>query len=158
MLNHMILNQRKILNDMLIVDPSRINIEDIRHPFAGMFARLKRRGFGGNIDEAIKQLDVRDVTGGNITNIGLLTGFMEQVAGAPRTLQGAETSPGEKTATEINQVLSSALGRAGMMANLISMTLLYDIGFQIAHNTIQFMEEDTYVNMTGDSNLALFEE
>jgi len=158
--NTRLVNMETVLNDKVVADPAYVNIEDLKSNTPGKIIRLKRRGsMSRKIDEVIKQLNITDVTQQNIPDSHFIVNFMERVAGAPESMQGIMRSGPERvTATEHMDVRSSAMSRAGVLSRLYSLMMLEEIGFQMASNTIQFLSEDTYVKVKGDSDQALLKE
>ena len=62
MFNSHITNVRKAINDMLIVDPSLVNMEDLENPAPGKLIRLRRSAWGKGVQNAVEQLQVNDIT------------------------------------------------------------------------------------------------
>jgi hypothetical protein len=47
---------------MLIVDPSLINMADLEDPKPGKLIRMRRAAWGRGVENAVKQLNVNDIT------------------------------------------------------------------------------------------------
>ncbi|MFA6973078.1 MAG: hypothetical protein WC208_16995, partial [Gallionella sp.] len=62
LVNSHIANVRKSINDMLVVDPSLVNINDLLDPAPGKLIRMRRAAWGRGVENAVKQLSVTDIT------------------------------------------------------------------------------------------------
>jgi hypothetical protein len=71
--NSHIANVRKAINDMLIVDPYLVNIQDLRDPKPGKLIRLRRPAWGRGVDKVVQQLAVQDITRLNIQDSAYIT-------------------------------------------------------------------------------------
>ena len=147
-----IANIRKALNDMFVIDPFLANIYDLADSKPGKIIRLRRGAWGRNmLDQAVKQLEVRDVTSGHIQESSYLAEFVQQVTGSTDILQGKMQRRGSRvSATEASGVRNSGLSRLEMTAKIISMQAINPLAFMLASHTQQFMTEETYVKVTGE--------
>lgn len=146
-----IANVRKALNDMLIVDPYLVNMEDLENPEPGKLVRLRRAGWGKGVESAVKQLQVNDVTRQHISDSSYIIELMNRVSASNDSLQGITRKTSERiTATEISGDRSNAVSRLERMAQVISWQAMYDISYLFAAHTQQLMSEDTYVKVIGD--------
>ena len=59
-------NVKTMLNNMWLVDPSRVEMQDLKQPGAGKLIRLKRAAYGSDVNSAVRQLQVGDVTSGHL--------------------------------------------------------------------------------------------
>lgn len=152
LVNSHITNVRKAINDMLIVDPYMVNINDLKDPKPGKLVRLRRSAWGrGGVDQFVKQLAVTDITQGHIKDAGVIVEFIQQVSAATDTVQGFMRKTSERiTATENQNTRVSALSRLGKIAKIVSMQAMYDIGYMLASHTQQLMTEEAFVNLTGE--------
>lgn len=145
-----ITNVRKAINDMLIVDPSLVNMQDLSDPKPGMLIRLRSSAWGRGAKDAVAQLQVNDITRNNIQDTVYLADMLQRTTGATDSLQGILRQSSErKSATEVRDTRSSALSRLNRMAMMISMQSHYDIAMQLMFNTQQFMSETAYVDSIG---------
>ena len=152
-------NIKKAINDMLVVDPSLVNINDLRNPGPGKLLRLRRTAWGRGVEGAVKQLSVTDVTQGHMRDTTYITDIISRVSAASDTLQGIMRTGGErKSATEARDSRSGALSRVEKAARLMSMQSMHDIAYLFASHTQQLMEESTYVDIAGRWEKELIEE
>lgn len=147
-----IANVRKAINDMLVVDPSLVNIHDINTPGPGKVIRMRRAAWGrGGVDAAIKQLAVADVTQGHVADASFLMDFMRQVQGTPENLQGGFPNRTSRiSAREASETRLSGLARLERLARLISMQAMTPLSYMLASHTQQFADQERYVKVLGE--------
>jgi len=151
-------NVRKAVNNMFVVDPQRINMDDLLNTKFGMVARLRPSAWGMGVKDAIEQLSVSDITRNNISDIGFLMGIDNSVFASPQA-KGVFEHRGERvSAQEARDTRTSLMSKFEKTARLMAMQGHYDIAYQLASNTIQFMTEDKYIKLTGDYLQELAEE
>jgi hypothetical protein len=150
--NSHIANVRKAINDMLVVDPYLINIEDIRHPGPGKLIRTRRPAWGHGVKDVVAQLSVQDITRANIGDASFITSFMDRILGADQSMQGAvrQSGPERLTSAEFTGTRGSAISRLQRIASIIGMQFFQDIGIIFASNTQQYMSKEVLVNITGE--------
>jgi hypothetical protein len=145
-------NVRKAVNDMLIVDPSLVNLNDLRNPTPGKLVRLRRRAWGkaGMVKEAVAQLQVNDITRGNIADSSFIIDILQRVSAASDNLQGIMRSSGERrSATESRTARQGALSRIEKVAKILSMQTMQPIAEIFAEHAIELSSQDVTVRMTG---------
>ncbi len=149
--NSHIANVRKAINDMLIVDPYLVNIKDLEDPQPGKLIRLRRPAWGRGVDKVVQQLDVKDITQGNIADSAYITQWMDRISGADQSMQGAlrMSGPERLTGAEFQGTRGSAVSRLQRLAMLIGMQFMQDVGTMFAVHTQQYMTQDTYVKIVG---------
>jgi hypothetical protein len=149
--NSHIANVKKAINDMLIVDPYLVNIEDLKSPEPGKLIRLRRPAWGRGVDKVVQQLQVNDITRNNIGDAGWLTGLMDRISGADQSMQGSlrQGGPERLTGAEFQGTRGSAISRLQRMAMIIGLQFMQDIGNMFAVHTQQYMSQDTYVKLAG---------
>lgn len=150
MINSHVANVRKAINDVIIVDPMLVNVNDLRTGEPGKIVRTRRQMWGKGVDNVVKQLEVSDVTRGHVRDAMYLTEMIQRVTGAVDIIGGVRRSGGERvSATEARDVRSSALSRLEKAAKIISLQAMQGIAHMFASHTQQLMEEEMYVNLTG---------
>jgi hypothetical protein len=149
--NSHIANVRKAINDMLIVDPYLVNIEDLKDPKPGKLIRLRRPAWGRGVDKVVQQLAVQDITRLNIADSAYITQWMDRIVGADQSMQGAlrQGGPERLTSAEFQGTRGSAMSRLQRTAMIISYQFMQDIGSMFAVHTQQYMQKDTYVKIVG---------
>jgi hypothetical protein len=143
-------NVRKAINDMLIVDPSLVNLNDLRNPTPGKLVRLRRMAWGRGVTNAVQQLNVNDITRNNIGDSSFIIDILQRVTGSSEILQGVMRSGGERrSATEARDAKTGALSRIEKLAKIIDMQAMQDIQYLFASHTQELMEKDMTVKLTG---------
>lgn len=159
MFNAHVTNVRKAINDMLIVDPSLINMEDLADPEPGKLIRLRRSAWGRGVENAVKQLQIVDITRNNMADAALIMDMMGRTSGASDPMQGRQRTSGERvSAAEFTGTLQNAVSRVDKVGFLSVKQYFYDLSYFFASHTQQFMSQETYVKAVGDWPLELMEE
>ncbi len=146
-----ITNVRKAVNDQFIVDPSMINVPDLRNPKAGGIIRLRKSAFGQGVNDAIKQLPIHDVTQGHMIDTKILTDAIDQISGADSAMQGSlrQSGPERLTKGEFQGTQQGGFTRMERIANVIAIQSMQPIGEQFASNCQQFMDEELWAKTNG---------
>jgi len=148
--NSHIANVRKAINDMLIVDPSLININDLEKPSEGRLVRLRRAAWGRGVEGAVKQLAVADVTGNHIRDAAAIIEYMQRTSAATDAVSGMIRKSGERvTAQEDRSTRQSALSRLAKAARIASLQAMHDLAYMFASHTQQLMSKDIYIKAVG---------
>jgi len=154
-------NIKRVLNDSIVYDPTLINTFDLNDNRPGKRIRLRKRawGKGGIKDNAIFQLDVKDVTQQNVQEALFL---MEQAKGATSTMESLAGQMQPRTsrisASEAQQTRMSGLARLERPAQLVSYQFMLPIARMFASNTQQFMSQEVYIKTVGELEQRLREE
>lgn len=152
-------NVRKAINDMLVVDPSLVNMNDLKHPGPGRLIRLRKHAWGRGVDNAIKQLAVTDVTRSHIGDSSYVIDLIQRTTAATDSLQGLMRSGGERvTAQEFSGVRGGAISRLAKSARMTSLQVMQDIGYMFASHTQQFMSEEVYIKINAEWEKVLADE
>ena len=149
--NSHISNVRKSINDMFVVDPYLININDLKDPEPGKLIRLRRPAWGRGVDKVVQQLTVNDITRNNIADSAYITQWMDKISGADQSMMGAlrQGGPERLTRSEFQGTRGSAISRLQRIAMIIGTQFMQDIGHMFAVHTQQYMTKDTFVKITG---------
>lgn len=153
LLNAHITNVRKAINDMLVVDPYIINVPDLKKQGPGKLIRVRRPGWGKPelALKAVHQLKVDDVTRQNVGDALMVAQMMNMAAGTDESMGGLlrQRGPERLTKSEFQGTRAGAIGRMERVAKIIGIQVFQDIGYQFAHNTQQYMNEDVYAKAIG---------
>jgi len=149
--NSHVTNVRKAVNDMLVVDPYLVNINDLKDPEPGKLIRLRRPAWGRGVDKVVQQLQVNDITRANIGDTSYITQLMDRISGADASMQGALRTGGPERLTkgEFQGTRGSAISRLQRIAMIVGMQFMQDIGTMFAVHTQQYMTKKTSVKITG---------
>lgn len=151
MFNSHMTNVRKAINDMLVVDPSLISLKDLKDPAPGKLLKLKRASWGRGVKDAVMQLNVTDVTRGNVADASIIMELMKGVSGSVDAISGFRRKTSERvTAEEVRSDKIGGLSRLERLAKVVSWMAFRDLGAMLASHTQQLMEEETYVKITGE--------
>jgi hypothetical protein len=153
-LNSHIVNVRKIIANRFIVDPSKVEMDDVKG--GGLYIRTK--GGQGDIARAIKQLEVHDITSNHVQDMGVLTGLVQMITGVNENALG-QYSAGRRSATEARNVNAGSAARLKMHATLAWLQGIEPLGRQVLSNTRQWRTKEVYEMIVGNMMLdAPFEQ
>jgi hypothetical protein len=153
LVNSRMYNVRQVLNNMFVVDPSAIEMQDLKNPEAGKLIRLKRSAFGRDVRTIIQQLQTTDVTAGHTRDIELLFGIGEKLSAVTENLLGVQDSGGRKTATEVRTAGEAGGSRLAAEAKIISAQGIVDLTEQMSLNTQQYLDDDFYIQVLGQKGM-----
>jgi YHS domain-containing protein len=147
-----IANVRKAINDVLVVDPYLLNIEDLRDPEPGGLVRLRRPAWGRGVENAVKQLAVTDITRTNLQDVSFIIEYMQTMTGTDNAVMGnlRKGGPERLSAREFQGTAQGAVNRLERIAKVIGLQAFQDLGYMFAHHAQQFMSQDVYVKTVGD--------
>ena len=148
--NSHIANVRKAINDMFLVDPSLINMEDLANPEAGKLIRLRRAAWGRGVENAVKQFPVSDVTRSHISqDAPFIMDLMQKVNASSDSAMGMFTGGERKSAAEFNGTMGGLISRLEHISSITSMQYLQDIAYLCASHTQQLMDKEVFVRAVG---------
>lgn len=157
--NSHVMNVRKAIHDMFVVDPKSINVNDLLSPKPGKIIRTRRQAWGRGVTGLMEQLKVVDVTSGHIRESIDVAQMLDRVSGAEDAIQGSTGGKKERvSASEFQGRKSSALNRLEKHAFIIGLQAINPLGEMYASHTQQFMSQDQYVAIVGEYEERLREE
>ena len=150
--NSHIANVRKVVNDVLIVDPFMINMKDLESPEPGGFVRLRRPAWGKGVKDAVMQLSVNDITRQNIPDVANIIDYMRTIGGTDNPVMGTlrRGGPERLSAKEYGGTEQGAINRLDRMVLVISAQAMQDTGYMFAAHTQQFMTKQVWLKTLGD--------
>ncbi len=150
LMNSHVANVRKAINDMLIVDPSLINILDLKDPQPGKLVRMRRSAWGRGVENAVKQLKVEDVTRQHVQDSAYIVDLFQRCSAAADSMMGIVERRGERvSAAEATGARSSAVSRLAKSARIASIQAMHDIGYMFAFHTVQLMNKPVWIRTSG---------
>lgn len=151
LVNSHMFNVRASLNNFLVVDPSRVEIDDLLDPQPGGILRLKSSPFGQPIDArlAVSQLQVGDVTRSHLTDFNMISQIGGDLTGASDNLRGRQAPGGRKTATEVRTSNEGGASRMAARAMLYGAMCISPGGAQMASNYQQFLTDEMELRVLG---------
>lgn len=143
-------NVRTTINNQFVVDPGRVEMQDLRQPAPGKAIRLKQAAIGSDVREAIQQLSVIDVSAGHFQDMQLLRMLGDACTGINDNMRGIQTAGGRRSATEARMAMQAGASRLSQMAVRVSSQALNDVCNQMIVNIQQFMPEEMWIELSGD--------
>jgi hypothetical protein len=123
---------------------------DLEDPKPGKLIRMRRSAWGRGVENAVKQLQVNDITRTHIQDAASIIEYMQRTSAATDSVSGMIRKSGERvTAQESKSTTQNALSRLTKSAKIASLQAMQDIGYMFAVHTQQLMSKDTYVKATG---------
>jgi len=148
-INSHIHNVRSTLNNSFIVNPSAVEMQDLKNPGPGKLIRLKPSAYGVDVRTIIQQLQVTDVTRSHVADMAEFIRMGDSLAAVNDNLRGIQTVGGRKTATEVRTSGEAGASRLAAHARLISAQGIVDLTEQMCLNNQQNLSEDFYVKVVG---------
>lgn len=152
-INSHIHNVRTALNNMFVVDPSMVELQDLKNPSPGKIIRLKRAAYGQDVKSVLNQLQVQDVTTNHIQSMQVFLRMGDILAAINDNLRGIQEEGGRKTATEVRTSGEAGASRLAARARYISAQGMTDIAEQMALNLQQKMSMDFYLKVVGQKGM-----
>jgi hypothetical protein len=153
LINSHIYNIRTALNNMFVVDPSMVEMQDLKNPDPGKLIRLKRAAYGQDVRTVLQQLQVGDVTRGHIGDLQVILKIGQILSAVTENVMGVQDGGGRKTATEVRTSGESAGSRLASHAKVISAQGVVDLTEQMSLNIQQFLDEEFYIRIVGQSGM-----
>ena len=144
-------NVRRSLNDIFVVDPSMVEMQDLKRPGPGGYIRLKKAAFGRDVRSALTQLNVHDVTGGHVKDAELMMLIGQRLSAVSDNLSGVNESGGRRTATEVRTRSGGALSRLQSQAKIYSAMAIMDLTEQQTLNVQQYMDHEFFMEVVGSN-------
>jgi len=149
LINSHMYNVRASLNNLLIVDPSRVVMKDLTHGGPGGIVRL--RPGGANLPQSpVTQIQIGDITRNHVADFMTFLGIGERTTGVSDQMMGATTRTGRKTATEIRSSNVAGASRQKVHTEYFSATGWGDLGMQLIGNSQQYYDDDLVFKITGN--------
>lgn len=142
-------NVRTALNNMFVVDPSRVEIQDIKEPGAGKLIRLKKSAYGQDVRQAVNQLQVYDVTTNHVRDFQLFMSIGDALSSITDNLRGLQDSGGRKTATEVRTAGEASASRLAAQSRLHSAQGFTDLTEQMSMNLQQKLSNEFLFEVVG---------
>lgn len=148
-INSHIKNVRTAINNMFVVDPSMIEMQDLKNPKPGKLIRLKRAAYGQDVRGALQQLTVQDITRTHVNDMQLFMRLGDALSAVNDNVRGLQDAGGRKTATEVRTAGEAAASRLASHARLISSQAIVDLTEQMSINLQQYLSDEFYISIVG---------
>ena len=146
-------NTRKSLNDMFVVDPTKIVLKDLKDPSPGKIIRLKEEMYGQDVRSAIWQFPVTDVTQQHIADTQIMNQMIQRVSGVNDQVMGLLNTGGRKTAAEVRTSSSFGVNRLKTICEWFSITGFSDYAQTTLQLTQQYYDTTMKLRLAGDAFL-----
>jgi hypothetical protein len=153
-MNSHIYNVRSALNNMFVVDPSLVEMQDLRDQGPGKLIRIKRAAIGQDVRTLVSQLQVQDVTSGHIDKMQSFMRMGDAMSAVNDNLRGIQEAGGRKTATEVRTSGEAGASRLAARARYISSQGMVDLAEQMACNIQQNQTMEYYLKIVGEEGAA----
>jgi len=148
-INSRVTSVRKVIDNKLIVDPRGIDIKALKN--RDPIILLKPAAQGGDVNRFIKQLNVADVTGGNLADVAQLNSLAKEATGLNENLIGQYAS-GRRSASEANTVNANATARIKKICDGIWFTALAPLAEDLIANHQAFLDVEQLIKLVGEVN------
>jgi len=146
-------NVKSAMNNLLVVDPSMVEMQDLKNPGPGGLIRLKKAMMGRDVRSAINQLQVHDVTTNHVKDFEVFMRMGDTLSAISDNLRGVQAAGGRKTATEVRQSGEAAASRLAKQAKVISSHAIVDLAEQMSINIQQYLEDEFYISIVGEQGM-----
>lgn len=143
-------NIRQILNNTILLDPSRVIMSDVLSGEPGGIWRLSPAGYGQDPRTIASQFQVGDVTQQHLQDMKIITDLMQRTTGIIDGLMGMPQSGGRKTATEVRQANSFSVNRLKTVVEWFSAIGVDRLSQMLLSNCQQFYDEEMELKIAGD--------
>jgi len=141
-------NVRRAIQNKFVVDPSRISVPDVKSNDPAGIIRVKPEAYGENVQDAIFQFPVSDVTSRHMEDSRIVMDLMQKVSASNDNAEG-QVNRGRRSATEVSSTQRLGAGRNKTMAELFWSNAFAPMIMQMVMNNRQFMTEDIWVKTLG---------
>jgi hypothetical protein len=153
-LNARVEEQMRFLKNHFVVDPLMVHMPDVKSNQG--IIRTRQPSWGRGVDNGIMQLKMQDITSNHMGDLNQVLAISRSATAAVDSAQGIQRNRGERvTATEFDATRSSALSRIQRAAQTISLQSMGPLASMYAFHTQQYMTQETWVKMGGESEDVL---
>lgn len=142
-------NVRKILNDNLVYDPSKIVGRDLERKSPGRMIRLRPSAYGTDPKMAVHQLSVTDVTAQHMRDSVFVMDLMQRMVGVTDQLMGMMLQGGRRSATEARQSAGFGMNRLKTNAEYFSAQGFAPLAQMLVQNTQQRYDQVKQFRVAG---------
>jgi hypothetical protein len=149
LLNTHFYNVRAALQNLFIVDPSRVSLADLEDPLPGGIVRVREAFYGQDVRTAVQQIDIKDFTQQHLSEIPFMQGIGERILGVNDSVMGAQNTGGRKTATEIRSTTGFSVNRLKTSAEFMGMFGMQPHARKLVMNSQQFYSVEKKLRIAG---------
>lgn len=153
-INSHIHNVRSALNNMFLVDPSMVEMGDLKNPEPGKLIRLKRAAFGRDVRTAVQQFQVQDITRAHVQDLAVIMRMGDSLSAVTDNIRGLQDSGSRRSATEARTSMEAAASRLASHAKLISAQSIVDLTEQMSINFQQNLSDEFFLEVVGSDGIS----
>jgi hypothetical protein len=143
-------NVRAALNNMFLVDPSRVNVRDLEDPGPGKMIRLKPAAYGQDVRTLMSQFPVQDITRSNLSDSDTVAQLAQRITGVSDNVMGSVNTGGRKTATEVRSSTTFGINRLKTNCEWFSATGFAPLCQKLVMSTQQLYTAEKKFRIVGD--------
>lgn len=149
-----------ILNGLIFVDQSKVEMDDMMNPGMGKLVRIKNNAYAdGGIKNYVHQMEMKDPTAGHMQNVAELDQIARDGVGAGDLVMGQPGGlPERPTKGGMLALQNQGFSRLRLVAERLYAQAIRPIGLMMTHNTQQYMSRDMVVPIAGRLERRLREE
>lgn len=142
-------NVRTALNDVRVVDPSRIMMKDLERPGPGKTIRLKPEAYGTSTREVVTQLSVSSMTAQHMSDISVMEDLIQRVSGVVDNVMGMFDQSGRRSATESRITTGFSTSRLKTPSEYLSALSWGPMVARLISNTQQYYDQEQMFKIAG---------
>ncbi len=146
---------RSVINDNLIIDPSRLVMKDVLDPLPGRMWRLRPEAYGTDPRMAVHQLQVQDVTQVHVRDAAVVIDMIQRVSSVTDNIMGLVNQGGRKTATEVRSSNTLGINRLKTIAEYNSHLGWAPLSQSMLQNTQQYYDMERSYRIAGANSQGL---
>jgi hypothetical protein len=146
-------NVRRVLNNQVVIDPSKIVVKDLTKP-GQRIIRLKPSAYGTPPSQVIHQLTHMDVTAHHLSDSQYIEQMIQRVTSVVDNVMGMPQQGGRRSATEARQTAGWSTSRLRTPVEYNSALALDPLSQIMLSNTQQFMSMERKYAVTGNTSEA----
>lgn len=143
-------NVRRVLNNQLVVDPSRITMKDLTKP-GQRIMRLKPTAYGTDVRLAVHQLQMQDVTRSHLADAQYVEGMIHKVTAVMENVMGLQSTSGRRSATEARQAYQQSITRLKTPVEYNSALAFAPLAGRMLSNTQQMLDVERKYAIAGST-------
>ena len=143
-------NVRAALNNMFLVDPSKVNIRDLEEPGPGKMIRLKPAAYGQDLRTMMQQFQVQDITRSNLQDSDTVAQLAQRITGVNDNIMGSVNTGGRKTATEVRSSTTFGVNRMKTNCEWFSAVGFTPLAAKLSMATQQMYTTEKKYRIVGD--------
>lgn len=143
-------NVRKVLNDQLVVDPSRVVMKDLTDPNSGRLIRLKPAAYGSDPRLAIHQLQTVDITRAHLADTEIVGELAQRATGVMDNIMGIISQSGRRSATETRTANQFSVNRLKTIAEYISASGFSSHASKLLQSSQQLYDAELTLRIAGN--------